>query len=153
MNELKTALMAQLMLDGAPEDVDLVLSLQRQTAIQKYVLDIQREPMDEDRRQSQLVTRSDFMALQTSLETKLSDIASTMTKALEALSERVAICEERCREPVNPSKRSHEDPENEGGPHEGEKCRRLTDIPQGRSIITMSLSDRGEGSSRGGCRR
>ena len=94
INELKTALMAQLMLDGAPEDVDLVRALQRQAAIQKSVLDIQRETLDEDRRWSQLVTRSDFLALQTSLEKKLSDISSTMTKALEALSERVAICEE-----------------------------------------------------------
>ena len=93
------------------------------------------------------------MALQTSLESKLSDIASTMTKALEALSEGVAICEERCKEPVNPSKERHEDPEDEGGPYEGEKRRRLTDIPQGQSIRTMPLSDRGEGSSRGGGRR
>ena len=60
MNELKTALMAQLMLDGAPEDVDLVRALQRQATIQKSVLDIQREALDEDRRRSQLVTRSDF---------------------------------------------------------------------------------------------
>ena len=51
------------------------------------------------------------MALQTSLETKLSDIANNMTTALKALSERVAICEERCKEPVNVSKRRHEDPE------------------------------------------
>ena len=95
----------------------------------------------------------DFMALQTSMEQKMSDIADNMKKALEALFERVAICEERCEEPVNPSKRRHEDPEDEGGPHEGEKRRRLTDIPQGRSIRTMPLSNRGEGSSRVGDRR
>ena len=82
LNELKTSLMAELMLDGAPYDLDLVRALQRQAAIQKSILDIQRETLDEDRRQSQLVTRSDLMALQTSLETKLSDIANTMTKAL-----------------------------------------------------------------------
>ena len=76
-----------------------------------------------------------------------------MTKALEALSESVAICEEQCREHVNPSKRRHEDPEDKGGPHEGEKRRILTDIPQGRTIKTMPLSDRGEGSSSGGGRR
>ena len=102
VNELKTTLMAQIMLDGALDDVDLVRVLQRQAAIQKSVLDAQREAIDEDRRRSQLVTRSDFMLLQTSLEQKLSDIATNMTKALEALSERVAICEERCKEPVNP---------------------------------------------------
>ena len=130
-----------------------LMVLQRQATIQKSILDIQRETLDEDRRRSQLVTCSDFMVLDTSLESKLSDIASTMTKVLESLSERVAICEERCREPVNPSKWRHEDPEDEGGPHEGEKRRRLTDIPQGRSIRTMPLSDRGEGSSRGGGRR
>ena len=90
------------------------------------------------------------MALQTSLETKLSDIANNITKALEALSERLAICEEQCKEPVNPSKRRHEDSEGEGGPYGGEKHRRLTNIPQGRSIRTMPLSDREEGSSRGG---
>ena len=72
------------------------------------------------------------MALQTSMEQKLSEIADNMTKALEALSERVGICEERCKEPVNPSKRRYEDPE--GGPHEGEKRRRLIDIPQGSRI-------------------
>jgi len=71
-----------------------------------------------------------------------------MKKALEALSEQVVICEERCKEPVNPSKRRHEDPDS--GPHEGEKRRRLIDIPQGGSIRTMSLFDREEGSSRGG---
>ena len=152
VNDLKTALMAQLVLDGAPEDVDLVRALQRQATIQKSVLDAQREAIDEARRQSQVVTHSDFLALKTSLENKLSDIADTMTKALEALSERVAICEQQCKEPVNPSKRRHEDPD-EGGPHEGEKRRRLTDIPQGRSIRIIPLSDREEGSSRGGGRR
>ena len=139
------------MVDGAPEDTDLIRALQRQAAIQKSILDVKREALDEDRRRSQLVTRSDFMALQTSMEQKLLDIADNMKKALEALAERVAICEERCKEPINPFKRRHEDPE--GGPHEGEKRRRLTDIPQGRSIRTMSLSDREEGSFRGGGRR
>ena len=52
VNELKTALMAQLMLDGVLENVDLVRALQRQAAIQKSVLDIQRETLDEDRRRS-----------------------------------------------------------------------------------------------------
>ena len=61
----------------------------------------------------------------------------------------MAICEERCKEPINPSKQRREDPEDEGGPHEGEKRRRLTDIRQGQSIRTMPLSDSGEGSSRG----
>jgi uncharacterized protein YeeX (DUF496 family) len=139
------------MVDGAPEDTDLVRALQRQASIQKSVLDVQREALDEDRRRSQLVTSSDFMALQTSKEKKLSEIVANMTKALEALSERVAICEERCKEPVNPSKRRHEDPDS--GPHEGEKRRRLIDLPQGRSIRTMSLSNKEEGSSRGGGRR
>ena len=84
----------------------------------------------------------------------MSDIADKMKKALEALSERVAICEECCTEPVNPSKRRHEDPDE--GPHEGEKRQRLTELPgfkQGRSIRTMPLSDRQEGSSRGGGHR
>ena len=63
----------------------------------------------------------------------------------------MAICQERCKEPINPSKRWHEDPDS--GPHEGEKRRRLVDLPQGRSIRTMPLSDREEGSSRGGGRR
>ena len=50
-----------------------------------------------------------------------------------------------------PSKRRHEDPDND--PHEGEKRQRVTDLPgfrQGRSIRTMSLSNRPEGSQRGG---
>ena len=42
-----------------------------------------------------------------------------MQKALEAMSKRVAICEERYKEPVKPSKRRHQDPDS--GPHEGEK--------------------------------
>ena len=120
--------MAQLMVDGALEDTDLVRALQRQASIQKSILYVQREALDEDRRWSQLVTCSDFMALQTSMEQKLSEIADNMKKALKALSEREGNCEERCKESINPSKRRHEDPD-EGGPHEGEKCRSLIDIP------------------------
>ena len=96
----------------------------------------------------------DFLNLKTSLEQKIENIAETMKKALEALPERVAMCEEQCKEPVNPSKRRHEDPDS--GPHEGEKRQRLTDLPrlkQGRSIRTMSIYDRQEGSSRGGGHR
>ena len=96
----------------------------------------------------------DFLNLKTSLEQKIENIAETMKKALEALSERVAMCEEQCKEPVNPSKRRHEDPDS--GPHEGEKRQRLTDLPgfrQGHNIRTMPLSDRPEGSSRGGGHR
>ena len=95
INELKTTLMAQLMIDGAPEDTDLVRALQRQATIQKSVYDIQRETLEEDQRRSQLVTRMDFLDLKTSLEQKIEDIADTMKKALEALSERVAMCEEQ----------------------------------------------------------
>ena len=62
------------------------------------------------------------MGLQTSMEQKLLEIVDNMAKALEALSERVAICEERCKEPVNRSKRRHEDPDS--GPHGVAKRRR-----------------------------
>ena len=97
----------------------------------------------EDRRWSLVVTRMDFLQLKTSLEQKIEDIVETMKKALEAMSERIDICEERCKEPVNPSKRRHEDPER--GPQEGSKRQRLTNLlgfRQGRSIRTMPLSDR-----------
>jgi len=84
INELKTALMAQLMVDGTPEDTDLVRALQRQAAIQKSVYDIQKEALDEDLRRSQVVTRMDFLDLQTSMEQKMSEIADIMKKALDA---------------------------------------------------------------------
>ena len=73
-----------------------------------------------------------------------------MKKALEAMSERIAMCEEQCKELVNPSKRRHEDPNS--GPHEGVKRQRLTDLPgfrQGRSIRTMPLSNKPERDHRG----
>ena len=73
---------------------------------------------------------------------------------LYAMSEHITIWEERCKEPVNPSKKTHEDPDS--SPHEGEKRERLTYLPgfrQGHSIRTMPLSDIPEGSSRGGGHR
>ena len=74
MNELKTTLMAQHMIDGAPEDKDLIRALQRQTAIQKSVYDIQRETLEEDRRRSQVVTRMDFLDLKTSSDQNMDNI-------------------------------------------------------------------------------
>ena len=52
INKLKTALMAQLLVDGAPEDTDLVRVLQRQAAIQKAAYDVQRDALEEDRRRN-----------------------------------------------------------------------------------------------------
>ena len=40
--------MAQLMIDGAPDDTYLVRALQRQVTIHKSVYDIQRETLEED---------------------------------------------------------------------------------------------------------
>ena len=52
INELKSTLMGQLVIDGSPEDVDLVQALQRQAAIQKAAYDVQRDALEEDRRRN-----------------------------------------------------------------------------------------------------
>ena len=62
------------------------------------------------------------------------------------MSERIAICDEQRKGPVNLSKRRHEDLD--ADPHEGEKRQRVTDLPgagQGQSIRIMPLSDRSGG--------
>ena len=77
----------------------------------------------------------------------MGNITEIMKKALEAMYDRIAMCEEQCKGPVNPSKQRHEDLDSD--PYEGEKRQRLIDLlgfRQGRSIRTMPLSDRQEGS-------
>ena len=78
--------MAQLVVDGSPEDVDLVRALQRQAITQQTTL-------DEQKRQSQIVIRTDFLGLKSSLEHKIDGIVDRMQQALDAMSERIAICE------------------------------------------------------------
>ena len=75
------------MIDGAPEDTDLVRALQRQSVIQKSVYDLKRETIEEDRWRSQVVARMDFLDLKTSLKQKLDGIADTMRNTLDALNE------------------------------------------------------------------
>ena len=50
--------------------------------------------LQEYRRRSQVVTRMDFLDLKTSLEQKMDNVAETMKNALEAMSDRIAMCEE-----------------------------------------------------------